>query len=89
MCGIACIFNIKQQSPELRQKALAMAKIFNIKQQSPELRQKALAMAKRIRHRGPDWSGIYSGGSAILSRSSEWRTAIVLAGQKTDSGCEW
>ena len=26
MCGIACIFNIKQQSPELRQKALAMAK---------------------------------------------------------------
>lgn len=26
MCGIACIFNIKQQTPELRQKALSMAK---------------------------------------------------------------
>ena len=54
MCGIACIFNIKQQSPELR--------------------QKALAMAKRIRHRGPDWSGIYCGGSAILAHE---RLSIV------------
>lgn len=26
MCGIACIFNIKKQTPELRQKALSMAK---------------------------------------------------------------
>ena len=54
MCGIACIFNIKQQSPELR--------------------QKALTMAKRIRHRGPDWSGIYCGGSAILAHE---RLSIV------------
>ena len=54
MCGIACIFNIQQQSPELR--------------------QKALAMAKRIRHRGPDWSGIYCGGSAILAHE---RLSIV------------
>lgn len=54
MCGIACIFNIKQQSPDLR--------------------QKALAMAKRIRHRGPDWSGIYCGGSAILAHE---RLSIV------------
>lgn len=54
MCGIACIFNIKQQTPELR--------------------QKALVMAKRIRHRGPDWSGIYCGGSAILAHE---RLSIV------------
>lgn len=40
--------------------------IFNIKDQTPELRQKALAMSKNIRHRGPDWSGIYCGKSAIL-----------------------
>lgn len=40
--------------------------IFNIKEQTPELREKALAMSKKIRHRGPDWSGIYCGKSAIL-----------------------
>lgn len=40
--------------------------IFNIQEQTPELRQKALRMSQKIRHRGPDWSGIYSGGSAIL-----------------------
>ena len=40
--------------------------IFNIQDQRPELRQQALAMSRRIRHRGPDWSGIYCGGSAIL-----------------------
>ena len=38
--------------------------IFNIKSQSQELRNKALRMAQKIRHRGPDWSGIYVGGSA-------------------------
>lgn len=40
--------------------------IFNVKEQTPELRQKALRMSKKIRHRGPDWSGIYCGKSAIL-----------------------
>ena len=40
--------------------------IFHIKQQTSELRNKALAMSKKIRHRGPDWSGIYCGKSAIL-----------------------
>lgn len=40
--------------------------IFNIQEQTPELRQKALRMSQKIRHRGPDWSGIYCGGSAIL-----------------------
>ena len=40
--------------------------IFNIKEKTPELRQKALGMSRKIRHRGPDWSGIYSGTTAIL-----------------------
>lgn len=43
-----------------------IAAIFKIKEQTQELRKKALEMAKKIRHRGPDWSGIYCGGSAIL-----------------------
>ena len=48
--------------------------IFNIKQQTASLRDKALAMAGKIRHRGPDWSGIYCGGSAILAHE---RLSIV------------
>ena len=40
--------------------------IFNIKVQTTALRRKALEMSKRIRHRGPDWSGIYCGAHAIL-----------------------
>lgn len=51
-----------------------IAAILNIKQQTPELRSKALAMARKIRHRGPDWSGIYCGGSAILAHE---RLSIV------------
>jgi asparagine synthase (glutamine-hydrolysing) len=48
--------------------------ILNIKEQTPELRQKALGMSRKIRHRGPDWSGIYCGGSAILAHE---RLSIV------------
>lgn len=48
--------------------------IFNIQQQTPELRRKALEMSKKIRHRGPDWNGIYCGKSAILCHE---RLAIV------------
>ena len=47
-----------------------IAGIFNIKSQTPELRSKALKMAQKIRHRGPDWSGIYVGGwtTSVLAR---------------------
>ncbi|MBO7578923.1 MAG: asparagine synthase B [Prevotella sp.] len=48
--------------------------IFQIKEPSAELRQKALRMSQKIRHRGPDWSGIYCGGSAILAHE---RLSIV------------
>lgn len=39
-----------------------------------QLRPKVLEMSKRIRHRGPDWSGIYTNQHAILSHE---RLAIV------------
>ena len=48
--------------------------IFNIPQQTQALREKALRMARKIRHRGPDWSGIFAGGSAILAHE---RLSIV------------
>ncbi|MBO4985691.1 MAG: asparagine synthase B [Bacteroides sp.] len=48
--------------------------IFQIKQQTQELRTKALKMSQKLRHRGPDWSGIYVGGSAILAHE---RLSIV------------
>ena len=40
--------------------------IFNIREDASALRGQALEMSKRIRHRGPDWSGIYQGRTAIL-----------------------
>src|SRR5574344_2455816 len=48
--------------------------IFNIQEQTSELRQKALRMSQKIRHRGPDWSGICCGGSAVLAHE---RLSIV------------
>ena len=48
--------------------------IFNVREQSDALRRKALEMSRRIRHRGPDWSGIWCGGSAVLAHE---RLSIV------------
>ena len=48
--------------------------ILQVKAQTKALREKALRMSQKIRHRGPDWSGIYSGGSAILAHE---RLSIV------------
>ena len=48
--------------------------ILNVKEQTPSLREKALRMSQKIRHRGPDWSGIYCGGSSILAHE---RLSIV------------
>jgi asparagine synthase (glutamine-hydrolysing) len=39
-----------------------------------ELRSQVLEMSKKIRHRGPDWSGVYTGENAILSHE---RLSIV------------
>jgi asparagine synthase (glutamine-hydrolysing) len=48
--------------------------IFNVQEQTDAIRQKALGMSRRIRHRGPDWSGIWCGGSAVLAHE---RLSIV------------
>ncbi|TKI05463.1 asparagine synthase B [Martelella alba] len=39
-----------------------------------ELRKKALEMSRLMRHRGPDWSGVYAGDKAILAHE---RLSIV------------
>jgi len=51
-----------------------IAAILNIEQQTNEFRQQALHMSQKIRHRGPDWSGIYVGKTAILAHE---RLSIV------------
>ena len=56
-----------------------IAGILNIKVQTKELRDKALKMAQKIRHRGPDWSGIYVGGTPVNRRPAERRTTVILS----------
>jgi asparagine synthase (glutamine-hydrolysing) len=48
--------------------------LFDLKGDAKELRPQVLKMSKKIRHRGPDWSGIYCGEKAILSHE---RLSIV------------
>ncbi|MCQ2164378.1 MAG: asparagine synthase B [Bacteroidales bacterium] len=48
--------------------------IFDIADQSRDWRTKAIKMSTRIRHRGPDWSGVYAGPRCVLSHE---RLAIV------------
>ena len=66
MCGIVAILRSAAKSDACQSK--------NPKDLTPELRQKALRMSQKIRHRGPDWSGIYCGGTAILAHE---RLSIV------------
>ncbi len=47
---------------------------FELKENSEKLRSKVLEMSRRIRHRGPDWSGIHTSENAILAHE---RLAIV------------
>ncbi|MGL4708119.1 MAG: asparagine synthase B, partial [Aeromonas veronii] len=51
--------------------------ILDIKSDAVALRKSALEMSKRLRHRGPDWSGVYSSDKAILVHE---RLAIVDPG---------
>ncbi|SUZ79716.1 uncharacterized protein METZ01_LOCUS32570 [marine metagenome] len=46
----------------------------DIKQDSEILRTQVLEMSKKVRHRGPDWSGIHSSKNALLAHE---RLAIV------------
>jgi asparagine synthase (glutamine-hydrolysing) len=47
---------------------------FDLKATSESLRPQVLEMSKKVRHRGPDWSGIYSDDKVIMSHE---RLAIV------------
>lgn len=48
--------------------------IFDIEGGAERLRQRALVQSGKIRHRGPDWSGIYVGKTAVLAHE---RLSIV------------
>ena len=48
--------------------------VFDLRHPGAELRQRVLGMSKLIRHRGPDWSGIYCGEKAVLAHE---RLSIV------------
>ncbi len=48
--------------------------VFDAKQKNEVVRTKILEMSKKIRHRGPDWSGIYQHNHVIFSHE---RLAIV------------
>ena len=47
---------------------------FDLKEKAEVLRPQILEMSKKVRHRGPDWSGIYSNDTAILAHE---RLSIV------------
>jgi asparagine synthase (glutamine-hydrolysing) len=53
---------------------LAILGIDPSRSDTQDLRRRALAMAKKLRHRGPDWSGIYNDPTAILAHE---RLSIV------------
>ena len=48
--------------------------IFDLKVDAQSLRKQVLEQSKKIRHRGPDWSGIYCGEKAIIAHE---RLSIV------------
>ncbi|MCD9856310.1 asparagine synthase B [Epilithonimonas sp. JDS] len=48
--------------------------VFDTKQKNEAIRPQILEMSKKIRHRGPDWSGIYQHDNVIFSHE---RLAIV------------
>ncbi|RSK40609.1 asparagine synthase B [Mangrovimonas spongiae] len=47
---------------------------FDLKQKTEDLRPQILEMSKKIRHRGPDWSGVFDNDKAIMAHE---RLAIV------------
>jgi len=47
---------------------------FDLKEKAEVLRPQILEMSKKVRHRGPDWSGIYSNDKAVMAHE---RLSIV------------
>ena len=62
MCGFVGAFDLNSGSQPINE---------GLKE---ELRNQDLEMSKKIRHRGPDWSGVYTGNNAIISHE---RLSIV------------
>ena len=62
MCGFVGAFDLNSGSMPINE---------GLKE---ELRNQVIEMSKKIRHRGPDWSGVYTGNNAILSHE---RLSIV------------
>ena len=62
MCGFVGAFDLNSGSQPIDE---------GLKEQ---LRKQVLDMSRTIRHRGPDWTGVYTGDNAILSHE---RLAIV------------
>ena len=48
--------------------------VLNVRQDLSEVRQMALRQSRLLRHRGPDWSGVYSANDAVLAHE---RLSIV------------
>jgi asparagine synthase (glutamine-hydrolysing) len=48
--------------------------VFDLKKDADSMRSQVLGMSKKVRHRGPDWSGIFLSDKAILAHE---RLAIV------------
>ena len=68
MCGFVGCFDLNSGSAPIAE---------GLKE---ELRSQVIKMSKKIRHRGPDWSGVYTGNNAIRGRPAasstlSWRTA--------------
>ena len=68
------LFTHLQYNIKKNKKMCGIVCAFDLKQQTEDWRPQILEMAKTIRHRGPDWSGIYSDDKAILAHE---RLAIV------------
>ncbi len=47
---------------------------FNITADTDNMRERVITMSRKIRHRGPDWSGVYASNNCILAHE---RLAIV------------
>lgn len=76
LCGIF-LNKQTQQATNTRLTEKVMCSIFgvfDIKTDAVELRKKALELSRLMRHRGPDWSGIYASDNAILAHE---RLSIV------------
>ena len=51
---------------------------FDLKEKTDVLRPQLLSMSKKVRHRGPDWSGIYAEGNAILAYKKDKFSAKLI-----------